>query len=284
MSHNRGRARRAARIALTLGLLAAAATPALTHDFFLIPARSQAAPGETIEVAMHVSDVFPGPPTAWRAERVDEFFLLDASGRIDLKPPAIAGEPAAARIALRSEGTSIIALVTTPSQITLKAKDFEGYLRHEGHEEILQARASSKAAGKKERERYTRYVKTLVRAGEPSSAALTELGLPIEIVPEAQPETLSPGESLPVRVLFQGEPYGGGYLCATYAGHSREHDAYAWCGRLDGRGRAVVPITAPGWQLLRITRMRPAPGDGRTGWESFWAALTFEVAAPPAGR
>jgi hypothetical protein len=265
-----------------LAILAAVWPQALAHDFFLIPERSVTPPGEPLAVAMHVSDVFPGAPTAWRTERVEEFFLLDSEGRLDLKGGAIAGEPAAARVALRSEGTSIIALRMAPSRITLKARDFEDYLRHEGHDEILEARAQGRNARSKERERYTRYVKTLVRAGDPSSVALTALGLPIEIVPEAQPETVTPGGSLPVRVLFEGEPYPGGRLCATHAGHSQEHDAYAWCGRLDAEGRAVVPITAPGWQILRITRMRPVPGGGRIGWESFWAALTFEVAPAPA--
>ena len=284
MSRARRPTRPAIRSAVLLGLLAAAGAPARAHDFFLIPSLSVAAPGEPLEVAMHVSEVFPGRPIPWRVQGVQEFFLLDASGRAELRGAPVAGEPATARVALRSEGTSIIALVTAPSQITLKAKDFEEYLRHEGHQEILASRAASKPAGRKERERYTRFVKTLLRSGEPSSAALTELGLPIEIVPEAQPETVGPGGSLPVRVLFEGEPYAGGYLCATYAGHSQEHDAYAWCGRLDADGRAVVPIEAPGWQLLRISRMRPARGDRRDGWESFWAALTFEVAAPPAGQ
>ena len=275
--------RRATRLGILLGLLAAAGAPARAHDFFLIPSLSVAVPGEPLQVAMHVSDVFPGQATPWRVERVQEFFLLDSSGRVELRGAPVGGDPAVARVALRSEGTSIIALVTAPSQITLKAKDFDAYLRHEGHEEILAARAAAKATGRKERERYTRFVKTLVRSGEPSSAALTALGLPIEIVPEAQPETVAPGGSLPVRVLCDGEPYAGGYLCATYAGHSKEHDAYAWCGRLDADGRAVVPIEAPGWQLLRITRMRPAKGDRRNDWESSWAALTFEVAAAPAG-
>jgi hypothetical protein len=82
-------------------------------------------------------------------------------------------------------------------------------------------------------------------------------------------------------VLYEGKPYAGGYLCATHAGHSKEHDAYAWCGRLDSEGRAAVPIRSPGWQIVRITRMIPRSGDPKAQWESFWAALTFEIPGKP---
>jgi len=43
-----------------------------------------------------------------------------------------------------------------------------------------------------------------------------------------------------------------------------------------------VPISAPGWQLLGITRMRALAGDAHADWVSYWAALTFEF--PKSGR
>ncbi|MGH9798602.1 MAG: DUF4198 domain-containing protein, partial [Candidatus Polarisedimenticolia bacterium] len=158
---------------------------------------------------------------------------------------------------------------------------------------VLRARRAGGDDGRPGRERYTRFVKTLVRgsegpadrrpAGKPAGGgadgapAARPLGLPIEIVPLSDPGTLRPGGRLEVQVLFEEAPYAGGTLCATHDGYSKEHDAYAWCDRLDGEGRAVVPVRAPGLQLLRITRMRRLQGDPKADWESFWAALTFEV-------
>lgn len=264
--------------ACTALLVLGGAAPAAAHDFYLIPERSAPRPGATFRLALHVSDVFPGSPTDWRPDRTHEFFLLDGKGRLDLKDRTPEGKPLMPRVTLRSSGTTVIALVSEPSYIEIAAADFQDYLKHEGHADILEMRGRMGAAGSPGRERYRRYVKTLVNAGGAASgAALANLNLTIEIIPLAQPADARPGGRLPVRVLMEGAPYGGGQLCATHAGFSKEHDAYAWCGRLDADGRASVPIKAPGWQMLRITRMRALAGDDRADWVSYWAALTFEV-------
>jgi len=183
------------------------------------------------------------------------------------------------RLTLRSPGSTIVALVTEPSYIEIEARKFQDYLKAEGHDDMLEMRDRMNQVRAMGRERYRRWVKTLVNAGgEASDVALADLNLTIEIVPEAQPAAVRAGDRLPVRVLFEGMPYDGGTLCATHAGYSSKPDAYAWCGRLDRAGRASVPIAAPGWQLLRITKMRALAGDGRADWVSYWAALTFEVA------
>jgi hypothetical protein len=259
-------------------LALAGAAPVFAHDFYLIPESSAPAPGAAVRVALHVSDVFPGDPTDWRPDRTSDFFLLDGKGRLDLKDRVPEGKPLRPRVALRSPGSTVIALVSEPSYIEIAAAEFQDYLKHEGHTHILEMRAKMGAAGSPGKERYRRYVKTLLNAeGVASATALANLNLTIEIIPEAQPAGVRPGGRLPVRVLMEGGPLAGGYLCATHAGFSKEHDAYAWCGRLDQDGRASVPITAPGWQMLRIARMRALAGDERADWVSYWAALTFEV-------
>jgi hypothetical protein len=280
-------------IRLAAAILLCGSSTALAHDFFLVPRAADGAAGRAVEIAMHVSDTFPGDPSPWRPERVHRFFLADGDGRLELPSPALAGDRPRARVSLRSPGTAWIALVTNPSYIELAPDDFAGYLEHEGHDDVLRERRAGGDDGRPGRERYTRFVKTLVRgpegaagrrpAGKQAGGAAggtpagRPLGLPIEIVPRSDPGAIRPGGRLEVQVLFEEAPYAGGRLCATHDGYSKEHDAYAWCGRLDGDGRAAVPVRAPGLQLLRITRMRRLQGDPKADWESFWAALTFEV-------
>jgi len=277
-----GLARTEARVVLValcaMPVVLAQAAPAALHDDCLLPERSAPAPGEAVRVALHDGAVFPGPPADWRPDVTREFFLADAAGRLDLKDRVPQGRPPMPRVSLRSPGTTVVALVSAPVYSVTPAREFQRRLKAEGHEDILEMRRTMKTAGLPGRERSRHYVKTLLNAGGvPSDVALSGLNLVLEIVPEAQPVEVRPGGRLPVKVLFEGMPYPGGLLCATHAGLATGTGPYAWCGRLDRDGRASLPIEAPGWQLLRTTRLRAPAGDDRADWVSYWAALTFEV-------
>jgi len=283
----------------SLLLLAVAAllgrpAPAEAHDVVILPSTANPAAGADFDLGMRVAEVFPGEPVAWRTGHVVEFAVIDARGRTDLESPAIAGDPAQARLRLRTPGTAVVALATDPSYLTLEGPQFTAYLQEEGHEVPLAARRGDKAASPG-RERYTRHVKTLLNvAGPNGSVALTRVGLTLEIVPERDLATLAPGGTLPVRVFFRNAPHANGLLCAADAADlsapSAAHDAgaapgggkgpYAWCGRLDGAGRISVPIARAGWQMLRTSKMIELHDDPKADWHSFWSSLTFQVAAP----
>ena len=290
-AENRARIQRAARRARAartrrgLALAIACSLPgivaAAAHDFCLLPAFPRSGADATVELAMHVVETFPGETVAWRGEKVVDFVVIDSKGRVEVANPALTGDPARARLTLRSAGTAVIALTTRPSYIELKAEEFTAYLEHEQHTTALQARHKSGRDATPGRERYTRHVKTVVNATGPTpSVALTRVGLDLEIVPETDLSRLKPGDSLPVRVFYKGDPYSDAPICATDDGSQRDHDTYAWCGRLDGAGRAAVPVRAAGWQMIRATRMIPIKDDPKADWHSFWSSLTFHVDAP----
>jgi uncharacterized GH25 family protein len=263
---------------LVAALAAAAPRAARAHDFFILPSESFPKIPATVEIGMHVTETFPGEPESWRVDRTREFFMVDSAGRTDLKSADYHGSPMKAFIPLQARGSVVFAVVTEPSYIEVPPQHFLEYLTAEGHEAIVKARQQSGQQVQPGKERYTRYVKTLVHAAaEPTATAIRTLGLPIEIVPGAQVATLKPGDTLPVKVILGGKPFPNGLLCATYAGHSDEEDTYAWCGRLDADGKAAVPIQAIGWQLIRITHMQARQDDPKADWESWWASLTFEI-------
>lgn len=269
------------------------------HDFTILPETSHPTPEADFALGMWIAAVFPGEATAWRTGRVMEFAMVDARGRRDIEAPGIGGDPPRARLRLRQPGTAVVALSTDTSYITIEAPEFTAYLQEEGHEAALAARRGSRA-DTPGRERYTRHVKTVVNAGGPgASVALTRVGLALEIVPEKDLAGLRPGGSLPVRVFFRNAPYANGAICASDApdlspNPEAAHDAgaapgkgkgpYAWCGKLDGAGRASVPIPRAGWQMLRATKMIEVRDDPKADWHSYWTALTFEVAPPEEGK
>ncbi|HET8946759.1 MAG TPA: DUF4198 domain-containing protein, partial [Candidatus Polarisedimenticolia bacterium] len=197
---------------LALALLAGWPARGLAHDFVILPSTATPAAGSDFELGMRVAEAFPGEPVAWRTGHVLDLAIIDARGRTDIESPAIAGDPAQARLRLRAPGTAVVALATDPSYIVLEGPQFTAYLQEEGHEAALTTRRADKA-GAPGRERYTRHVKTLLNAAGPNaSVALTRVGLTLEIVPEKDLATLAPGGTLPVRVFFRNAPYANGLI------------------------------------------------------------------------
>lgn len=278
------RARSTLRLTPALFLVAAAAVlPAQAHDFCLLPVLPEAEPGTPFDLEMHVADVFPGEQVAWRVGKIVSLSMTDARGRTDIESPPLEGDPARALLSLRVPGTAVVALVTDPSYIELPAAEFDEYLAHEGHEAARAVRRQAGTPDAPGRERYTRHVKTILNARGPSaSVALTRTGMILEIVPETALDHLAPGGTLPVRAFYKDAPYADAPICATHEGRDGGHDVYAWCGRLDGAGRARVPITAAGWQMIRASKMVPVKGDPKADWHSYWTNLTFHVDAATA--
>jgi hypothetical protein len=258
--------------------LAFFATGVAARDFCLLPDAAQVAAGTPFSIATRIADRFPGEPVAWGTERIVEFSITDARGRVDVENPVLGGEPATARLTLRAAGTAVIALVTDPAYIEMPAEAFEAYLKEEGHDDALKARAAAGRSGLPGRERYTRHVKTLVNTGGPNaSVALSRTGLALEIVPEQDLSHLRPGAHLPVRIFYRGDPDVADQICIAGETPAPNGGHYDWCGRPDGAGRASVPIAAAGWQMIRATRMIPIRNDPKADWHSFWTTLTFHV-------
>ncbi|HKQ97620.1 MAG TPA: DUF4198 domain-containing protein [Candidatus Polarisedimenticolia bacterium] len=263
-----------------LAIASATAGAASAHDFCLLPGVPAIEPGAPFDLAMHVAETFPGEIVPWRTGRIVSMSLIDAKGRTEIESPPLEGDPAQARLVLRAPGTAVVALVTDASYIELPGAEFDAYLEHDGHAAALAARRKSAHPDRPGRERYTRHVKTILNVAGPSaSVAVTRAGMILEIVPETALAGLGPGGTLPVRVFYKDAPYADAPICASHEAWAGGHDTYAWCGRLDGAGRARIPITSAGWQMIRASKMIPVRDDPKADWHSYWTTLTFPVAA-----
>ena len=141
------------------------------------------------------------------------------------------------------------------------------------------------------RERYARCPKTWITSrasGRASPRLLEPLGLPLEIVPLADP-TMS--RSLRVRVLDHGRPLAGA-LVKTWrqsldpegrprnAG-TRDSVDVAARARTDRDGVAQLPLAGPGEWMVSVVHMVPSTVPAEADWESRWASLTFGRFVPP---
>ncbi len=270
--------------------------PAFGHDFFLIATPPRlVSPGSTT-VAMHVTDTFPGESIGWRADKVMSMAAFGPGGNMaaDCIWPKQGEKGVTAPLA--KEGSYVVAVTVSPSSIKLDGADFNEYISHEGHDALLQARKDSGSLQEPVRERYSRFVKTIVGVGSKTQASTAHISKPtgqrIEIVPLSNPADLQPGQKLEFRVRYNGRPLAGALVSATnehylpsaragseHAGDDHEHgnEHYASAVRTDQNGQSSIPITKPGHQLIRTTYMIELKEDKDFDYESFWASLTFDV-------
>jgi uncharacterized GH25 family protein len=162
-----------------------------------------------------------------------------------------------------------------PQLIKLDAAKFNAYLTEEGLDTI---RAQRRQLGEDKlpgRERYSRYLKSLVRAGGHSDDTWKRaLGQRLEIVPLVDPFAVKKGGNLPLRVLFDGKPLAGAKVLAhrRAAGKTATQSATT-----SAKGEVTFKVNGTGTWLVRLVHMRRAIKDKDADWESFWGALTFGV-------
>ena len=115
----------------------------------------------------------------------------------------------------------------------------------------------------------------------PDAPWQTALGHDLEIVPLSDPAAMKPGESLRLRVLFQGKPLAGAEVergDGVTALAEKDIPRFA----TDGDGIASVPIVMAGPQLLVIDhRVMPSATPDQANADLFNATLWFTIAKRP---
>lgn len=139
-----------------------------------------------------------------------------------------------------------------------------------------------------QRERHWQFLKVLGTGNEEAEGDLYHrvAGQQLELVLQANPALLAPGEALPVQVLFDGKAVAGLTVVALRAGAAGQPPAARVTATTDARGLARVVLDAPGAWLVQATRLRACkgtacastdPAAGRVDWEAFRAAYRFTV-------
>jgi uncharacterized GH25 family protein len=180
---------------------------------------------------------------------------------------------------IQREGLHFIVYESNENPLELDALKFEEYLREEGLERIIRLRAERGESSKPSRELFYRCAKALVRAGGQDDALFDRpVGLPLEIVPEANPYALAAGGSLTVRLLYEARPLEGALVFAL----NRAAPGEALQARSDAQGRAAFVLAREGDWLVKAVHCIPARPGKSADWESFWASLTFQLGAAAA--
>jgi uncharacterized GH25 family protein len=252
------------------------------HDFWLAVSDWHVAPGSRVTVTANVGDRFPNPTSFTAPERVESLRLIGPAGETDVTPRfRREGDSLAADVRLPSTpGTYVIAMTIKPRFIEIKPPEFAKYLQHEGLEAVISERANRGETDRPGRERYSRYAKVVVMAGNRDAGhVIRPLGLTAELVPLSDPTSLRVGDTLVVRLLAQGQPVAGALLGGIYAASKGAPDDWPLKGRTDANGEVRFGLTHGGPWLFRSVHMVRAsdPGSPAADWASYWASLAFEL-------
>jgi uncharacterized GH25 family protein len=257
---------------LVLAFALAASVSLGAHDFWIEPTGFIADLGRVVGVKLRVGEEFRGDPVPRSEAMIGDFVVVDAGGRRQVVGRD--GSDPAGLLRVTSPGLMVIGYRSRPSPVTLPADKFTQYLKEEGLESVIAARARSETSQREGREIFSRAAKSLVRSGPmtPGSGDRT-LGFPIELVAERNPYQLRQGDTLPVRLTFKNAPLAGSLVIA----YNQRSPYRKLRVRSDRDGRATFTIDEPGAWLVKAVHMVPAPAGSNADWESFWASLTFEM-------
>jgi uncharacterized GH25 family protein len=255
--------------------LAAAAilVPALAqaHDFWIEPSTFRPSTGQNVSATLRVGQKLEGDTLPRIPPLIERFGVWGSEGEIPLDG-AVGEDPAGfGRIA--REGQHWLLYQSNPYPVALDARKFEEYLRDEGLESIIEARAKAGQAAAPGRERFYRCAKALLDGKSSSGVATKAAGLTLELVPEKNPYAVHLGGTLPVSLLFHGKPIANVLVVAMSKGDP-DHSVRA---RTDSKGRVVLKLARSGFWLVKAVHMERAPAGAGADWQSWWASLTFDL-------
>jgi uncharacterized GH25 family protein len=271
--------KQATRVAMLV--LWAGGASAWAHDLFFRAPRYVLAPGSSVVIDV-LSGTFSRSENAVSRDRLAELVVAGPGGRrlLDLEQWTEKDPKSTLRVAFADGGgTYVVGAVIRPRLLKLSGKEFTAYLKEEGLEDVVAARAAQKRHDEPSRERYSKYLKAVFQLGDAVEAAPSALGHSAEIIPERSPYRLGPGDRLPVRCLVDGQPWARKVVFA--GGRRGIADQRFPPQRLltDDEGRATVQIAGAGVWYVKLVAMREVK-DAEANYESKWATLSFAVAPP----
>ena len=256
------------------------------HEYWLLPDRFAAAPGEPVAIAHRVGTGWPGETLPRAPTRIVRFGLVDARGERPIEGDA--GADPAGSIALRRPGVALAVYRSRTSSVRLEPALFESYLREEGLDRVIAIRAARGESEAPALEIFSRNAKAMLVATGSTPAGdgarwRRPVGLTLEFVAETDPRRHVAGAAFAVRLLHRGQPLEGALVKAL----PRSGKERLLTARTDRQGRARLVLPEAGVWLINAVHMIDAPAGSGATWESLWSSLTFETGAgstdsPPA--
>ena len=255
-------------------LVLLSAAPLFAHDLYLVPSAFRLDHEETVQVVLR-NGPFLGSLVGPALERLRDANVISIGGSSPMTQLAVGKTTTTGRARIPHQGNVILTVRTVPNTIEMEPVHFNEHLVAEGHYDALAWRKAHHQEKKPGRERYSKFAKALLLSGAPSDFYRHRVGFLIEIIPEADPYTLKPGDSLPIQVRFRGQPAADQQIESAWTTAAGAKTVIV--GRTAVDGRLKVKLPAAGIWRLQTIKMERCSDSAVADWESYWANLTFEL-------
>jgi uncharacterized GH25 family protein len=251
----------------------AASQSAGAHEFWIDPVTYTPAPGATVPVVFRIGADFHGDTFPYMRALDQRFSVTDDSGAVTFEK--LDGDDPAADVTFKTKGLAIIAHQRGREEVIFKTfAQFEENLRYEGLAALIDVHKATNKPMADISEVYTRYAKALVRVGG-SSGKDRALGLPYELVAEADPYTHPAGQPFTVRFLKGGQPLAGALVKCWQRDKPDSVAPKPQEVRTNAEGRAACDISRSGEHMISTVAMEPGTPADQADWVSHWATLSF---------
>ena len=271
------------KLTLLLCVLVLASSNLFAHDMFLKLRSYIVEPNTKVTVALYNGTFDKSENVITRDRMIDVSVVgpINQRNRINKNQWRDGWYESLLDLDLKSSGTHVIGVSTEARIIDLSAEDFNGYLKHDGILDVLEARKKSGEINQPARELYSKHVKTIIQVGPKRTDSFNiNLGYPIEIILSKNPYTLKKGDELGFQVLRDGKPVVNQLVYASYAGFHEHADEGSHVEtatmRTNSKGFGKVTISENGEWYLRLIHMVKSDKEG-IEYESNWATFTFQI-------
>lgn len=249
-----------------------AASSALAHDTWILPASGSVRPGTALSFDITSGMAFPALDHAIATDR-----LAAASFRLRGKtsdiPSRAAGAHALKLTATLSEsGIAVVWAESKPRFIELKPEQVKEYLEEIGAWDTV-GREWQSGSSRSWREIYTKHAKTFVAVGSANGDAswAEPVRMRLEIVPEADPTRLRSKAEFSVRLLRDGLSVSDFPVGMVEAGQKT-----GVIRKTNSEGRVSFTSSRRGWVLIRATDLKRSDSND-ADWKSDFSTLTVWV-------
>lgn len=242
------------------------------HDYFLLPDEFYLSKGQSLKVHLFVGDEFNElEERKYQSSKTTAFWLYDGGKKINLKESSTDSLMPVLSRKLENSGLVMVAMERDYDHITLDKQKFIEYLNEEGLDNI--AKEVTKDQKKAYKEKYTRYLKTLVSVDRPAGNLYDEkLKQKLEILLLQNPYKMKYGDDMISQVLFEGKPLANANVEVLTKVMNGKIFATGY--RTDDKGQIYFKVNRSGTWMVRLVHMLRNK-TGEADFESFWASYTF---------